>query len=156
MPLDYTESWSTAMDLVRTRIIADIGTAWTTRFGAALSPEKNFLHDYLMPKVWQLALFSGGGDNVQNNWHEANPTELVMNSSIQGRFATRADARAAVMLLLQAIPLYRTGNIEWFRIQGAPSIDAEVTRLANDKKDQLYWRMTIPCLLVFKTAEEYA
>lgn len=156
MPIAFVDSWTTAIERVRTELSTAATAEHATRFGAALQAEKNFVLDYLPPRLNVVALFSGGGDTVQQSWDESPPKSIVMNARLEARLRTRADARAMSMLFLKHFPVYHKGNVEWFRIAGDPDIQPETTRLANDKKDQLYWKMVLPCLLVFRTSEEFS
>lgn len=156
MPLAYVESWDTACTVIRAGLITSANTAFTTRFGFGLVADKTFHLDFLPPKVTVATLFMGGGTDVAHTWSDSVPKELIMPARIEGRFNSRADARAFAMMMLAAIPIQRTSNVSEFRLAGNPEITPDVIRLANDKDERQYWKVNIPCLAVFLTDEEYS
>lgn len=155
MPLAYQDSWDNACTVIRAALITSANTAFTTRFGTGLVADKTFHLDFVPPKINVVALFMGGGSDVAHTWSDSKPKELIMPSRIEGRFNSRTDARAFAMMMLNAIPLRRTGNVSEFRLAGNPEPVMERLRLANDKDERMYWKLTIPCLAVFLTDEEY-
>lgn len=155
MPLTYETSWTAAAEKVLTLLLASIATAYTARFGAAPVEDRDAWLDVLPARVPCFAIFAGGGSDVAISDTTAAPATLDMDARIEGRFTRREDARAFGMMVLAGLPIYHQGNVEWFRIAQNPRIDTESIRLANDKKAKTYYKLVLPCLLVFRTAEEF-
>ena len=155
MPLAYEESWDDACTTIRAKLCESADFAFYQRFAIGPVADKTFHLDFLPPKINVAALFMGGGTDVAHTWSDAQPKELIMPARIEGRFNSRADARAFAMMMLAALPIQRTGNVSEFRLAGNPEIEPDAMRLANDKEERQYWKAKIPCLAVFLTDEEY-
>lgn len=151
---DYTSSWTDALTTVRAAIISGIETDYAAVFGTKPEADRDAHLDFIPPQVNVWGVFSGGGGSEQvQTFDEAPPGELVLTARVEGRFNTREDARSFTMMVLSALPVRQDGNVQWFRITNEPKIEQERIRLANDRTRKIYWKATIPCLLVFQTAE---
>lgn len=155
MPQEYVSSWDDAASTVIDELIDGITTDYTAAFGVAPLLERDAWLDFLPAKSNCWALFTGGGSDIAISQDDAAPASMIFESRIEGRFKTRAAARSFAMMMLKALPVYHVGNVEWFRMNANPTIEGEYKRLANDKSDALYWKTVIPCLLVFRTEEEF-
>lgn len=155
MTLAYADSWTTAVEAVRDALIESVSTAYAARFGVEPKADRDVWLDVLPARVNCWALFAGGGSDVESAMTDAAPGTIVMDARVEGRFNTREDARAFAMMILGGLPVYHSGNVEWFRIRENPSIAQTQERLANDAKEKTFYKVTVPCLLVFRTAEEF-
>lgn len=155
MPLAYADSWTTAAERVRTELIASIKDAYATRFSVEPSADRDAWLDVLPARVNCWAIFAGGGNDVAISDTDAPPGSVLMAARVEGRFESRDDARYFGMLILGALPVYHKGNVEWFRMSENPRVEPEQVRLANDQRRKTYYKLIVPCLLVFRTGEEF-
>lgn len=148
-------SWTAAATTVRASLITSISAAYEARFGAEPLADRDAWLDTLPARVPCWALYSGGGSDVAISDTDAPPGTIIMQARVEGRFKSREDARAFGMMIVAALPVYHTGNVEWFRMTENPRVETSVERLANDVNKKTYYKAVLPCLLVFRTAEEF-
>jgi hypothetical protein len=79
-------------------------------------------------------------------------TTLRMTATIEGRFKTVADAQRFAMEVCSIFPVRNAGPIESFHLSSPPTFETRMERLANQEREAMVYRVTIPAEVAFTVA----
>lgn len=116
-----------------------------------LTAGKNLTQYHLNPQLPAASLSISGGqtDDIPG----CAVTTLRMSSPIEGRFRTVAEAQRFALQVCSVFPVRDVGRIESFHLTSPPTFEARMERLANQERESMVYRVTIPAEVAFTVAD---
>lgn len=151
--MNFTESWTAAENTVFTALLSHFGhkegrEAWK---GDTLPDDRS--------NVWRISSGASNSNQLVDIMRGDTPcyVELVLKSTLEGRYDTRAGAQQWAMTVLQRLAdtqaganMQRTGNVTLFQPIDFPG----EPQLIEFTEGAMAWHVTIECELVFRTEDD--
>ena len=119
---------------------------------AAEMEEGKSVFQYFLPQKVDVCRVSISGGN-QASLAGCAVSSLIMDSPIEGRFASVEAAQRFALQICSIFPVRNEGVIESFHLTAPPSFEARTDTIGNSAKPALFYHVTLPCQVAFTVAD---
>lgn len=137
------------MPLIEESMIEAAQTVMDALVEATGCTEGKNAFQYFLPPIhsaWMLSI-SGGGSSSE--LAQCTVSHMRMAANMEGRFISPTDAQRFIMQVMAILPVDDRGNVQRLHIIDTPTVEPEITVLANQENPGLFYKVRIGMEVVF-------